>query len=155
MEKRTSLVQHALKMHEHIVRLNQLGYWMDFELSVDLIMASLPDNFAQFVLDYRMNYIVSTIPELINVLKIVEGKWAEKNAKETTSKQTCFYCGQVGHWKRNCRPTWSRRRRWHMMHHHLQVFMSLRLIWFLLTTLRYVIPVVAHTYGLICRAKEQ
>ena len=26
---------------------------------------------------------------------------AEKKAKETTSKVTCFYCGLVGHWKRN------------------------------------------------------
>ena len=59
-------------MYEHIERLNQLGYWMDFELSVDLILASLPNIFAQFVLDYRMNYIVSTIPKLINLLKIAE-----------------------------------------------------------------------------------
>ena len=69
MKEGTSLVRHALKMYEHIKRLNQLGYSMDCELSVDLIMASLPDSFAQFVLDYRMNYIVSTIPELINLLK--------------------------------------------------------------------------------------
>ena len=39
-------MQHALKMYEYFKRLNQLGYWMDFELSVDLIMASLPDSFA-------------------------------------------------------------------------------------------------------------
>ena len=88
-------------MFEHFERLNQLGYWMDFELSVDLILASLPDSFAQFVLDYRMNYIVSTIPELINVLKIVEGKLAKKKGKEAAPKETCFYYGQVGHWKRN------------------------------------------------------
>ena len=65
-------MQHALKMYEHIERLNQLGYWMDFELSVDLILVSLPDSFAQFVLDYRMNYIISTIPKLINLLETVE-----------------------------------------------------------------------------------
>ena len=41
-----------------------------------------------------------------------------------------------------------------MMLHLLQVFMSLRLILFLLTTYRYMIPVVAHTYGLICRASR-
>ena len=46
MEEGTSPVQHALKMHEHIERLNQLGYRMDFELSVDLILAKLPDSFA-------------------------------------------------------------------------------------------------------------
>ena len=69
---------------------------MDIELSVDFILAKLPDNFAQFVLDYRMDYIVSTIPELVNVLKIVEGKLVEKKGKETALKETCFYCGQVG-----------------------------------------------------------
>ena len=40
MEEGTSPVQHALKMYEYFKRLNQLGYWMDFELSVDLILAS-------------------------------------------------------------------------------------------------------------------
>ena len=39
-------MQHALKMYKHIERLTQLGYWMDFELSVDLILASLLDSFA-------------------------------------------------------------------------------------------------------------
>ena len=62
MEDGTSPVQHALKIHEHIERLNQLGYWVDFELSANLILAKLPDSFARFVLDYRMNYIMSTKP---------------------------------------------------------------------------------------------
>ena len=39
-----------------------------------------------------------------------------------------------------------------MMLHLIQVFMSLRLILFLLITYRYMIPVVAHTFGLICKA---
>ena len=50
-----------------------------------------------------MDYIVSTILELIDVLKITEGKLAEKKARETTSQGACFYCGQDGHWKRNCK----------------------------------------------------
>ena len=45
---------------------------MDNELSIDLIFASLPDSFAQFVLNYRMNDKETTIHELINLLKIVE-----------------------------------------------------------------------------------
>ena len=72
MNEGTSLVQHALKMYEHIERLNQLVYWMDFELSVDLILASLLDSFALLVLNYRINYIVPTILELINLLKTTE-----------------------------------------------------------------------------------
>ena len=84
-------------MYEYSERLSQLGYWLDFELSVDLILTSLLDSFAQFVLDYRMNYIVSTIPKLINVLNIAEGKLAEKKAKDTTPKGTYFYYGQIDH----------------------------------------------------------
>ena len=38
-------MQQALKMYEHIERLDQLGYWMDFELSVDFILARLPNSF--------------------------------------------------------------------------------------------------------------
>ena len=103
MEEGTSLVRHALKMYEYIERLNQFGYWMDFELSINLILASLPNSFAQFVLDYRMNNIISTILDLINLLKIAGRKLAKKIAKETALKETCFYCGQVSHWKRNCK----------------------------------------------------
>ena len=80
-------------MYEYIERLNQLGYLMEFELSVDLILASLPNSFTWFVLGYRMNNIMSTIPNLINLLKLAEGKLAEKKAKETTPKETCFHCG--------------------------------------------------------------
>ena len=48
-----------------------------------------------------MDHVISTIPELIDVLKIAEGKMAEKKGKETAPKETCFNCGQVSHWKRN------------------------------------------------------
>ena len=72
MEGETSSVQYTLKMYEYIEGLNQSGYWMEFELSVDLIMVSLTDGLAQFVLDYRMNNIVPTILELINLIEIAE-----------------------------------------------------------------------------------
>ena len=70
MEEWTSPVQYALKMYDHIERLDQLGYWMDFELRLGLILARLPNGFAQFMLDYGMEHIISNIPELIDVLKI-------------------------------------------------------------------------------------
>ena len=72
MQEGTSLVQYALKMHGYIVRLDQLGFGMDNELSIDLILAGLPDNFAQFVLNNRMDDKETTIPELINLLTTVE-----------------------------------------------------------------------------------
>ena len=54
---------------------------MEWSIHSSLILARLPDSFAQLVLDYRMDYIVSTILELIDVLKIAEGKLAKKKAK--------------------------------------------------------------------------
>ena len=51
MQDRTSLIQYALKMNGYIVRLDQLGFGMNNELSIDLILASLPNSIAQFVLN--------------------------------------------------------------------------------------------------------
>ena len=72
MQEGTSPIQYELKMHGYTVRLDQLGFGMDNELSIDLILAGLPDSFSQFVLNYRMNDKETTIPELINLLKTVE-----------------------------------------------------------------------------------
>ena len=72
MEVGTSPVQYAIHMYNHIKRLDQLGHWMDPELSIDLILARLPDSFAQFMLDYEKVRKVPTIPELINVLEMAE-----------------------------------------------------------------------------------
>ena len=56
---------------------------------------------------------------------------AEKKAKETTPKVTCFYCGQVGQCKRNCK-----------------AYLELKKNTIIFRSLCH----MAHTYGLICRA---
>ena len=45
---------------------------MDGELSQDLILQSLPESFSQFVVNYHMNKLNSSLPELLNMLKTVE-----------------------------------------------------------------------------------
>ena len=45
---------------------------MDHELSINLILTSLSASFSPFVLNYRMNNTEFTIPELINMLRVVE-----------------------------------------------------------------------------------
>ena len=47
-------MQHALNMNTYIERLGQLGFIMDHELSIDLILSSLIYNFVQFVLNYQI-----------------------------------------------------------------------------------------------------
>ena len=99
------------------------------------------------MLDYETNHKISTIPELIDVLKMVEKKGKETASKETSLKGICFYCGQDGHWKRNCKASLESKKKV-----ACDAPVVLKLILFLLTTNGYTIPVVAHTHGLICRA---
>ena len=54
---------------------------MDAELSTDLILQSLSNSYASFVLNYQMNKITSTIPELINMLKTAEEAVKKQNPK--------------------------------------------------------------------------
>ena len=100
---------------------------MDHELSVDLILQSLPDSYSQFVLNFQMNKIEVTIPELINMLKTAEpsikkdqkaimlvdssskrksqGKKKKKKmtmkpkggVKKKDAKGQCFHCNKSGH----------------------------------------------------------
>ena len=46
MQEGTSPVHYALKMHGYIVRLDQFGFGMDNELSIDLILVGLTNSFA-------------------------------------------------------------------------------------------------------------
>ena len=171
MQEGTSPIQYALKMQGYIVRLDQLGFGMDNELSIDLILDGLPDSFAQFVLNYRMNDKETTIPELINLLKTIEltlmkegktvmlvnsssSKKGSKNKKKRKitkqkggrprkrlrrhpQKVHASFVEKKAIGREITRPTWSQRRRWHVMHQHLQVFMSLKLILFLMATFEY------------------
>ena len=72
MAEGSSAVDHALKLLGYIERLGSLGFAMDHELSIDLILQSLPKSYSQFVLNFQMNKIEVTIPELINMLKTAE-----------------------------------------------------------------------------------
>ncbi|XP_042415804.1 RNA polymerase II C-terminal domain phosphatase-like 2 isoform X1 [Zingiber officinale] len=131
MQEGSSAVQFVLKMNGYIERLRSLGFAMDHELSIGLILHSLSNSYSQFVMNYRINQIESTIPELINMLKIVElsvkkepkvvmlfdsskkgskrklktqAKGKKKPKKgELAPKGSCHHCGEMGHWKRNCK----------------------------------------------------
>ena len=72
IEVGTSPLQYAPQMYNRIERLDQLGHWIDPELGIDLIMARLPDSFAQFMLDYELVRKIPTIPKLINMLEMAE-----------------------------------------------------------------------------------
>ena len=75
MVEGTSAATHALKMYGYIEHLSRLGYVMDNDLYIDLILYLLAPSYAPFVLNFNMNKIQVSIPELINMLKSANGSF--------------------------------------------------------------------------------
>ncbi|XP_061341989.1 uncharacterized protein LOC133288281 [Gastrolobium bilobum] len=69
----TAVGPHVLKMIGLIEKLASLGFIMDHELSIDLVLQSLPSSFNGFVVNYHMNKVETTLPELLNLLTSAEG----------------------------------------------------------------------------------
>ena len=67
-------------MIDLITRLGQLGFVIDNVLSQDLILQSLPKSFSQFILNYHMNKLNPSLPELLNMLKIAESHLKKNKA---------------------------------------------------------------------------
>ena len=72
MVEGTPVREHVLKMISFINELDMLGVEIDRETQVDAILASLPDSFNQFIMNYNMNKMVVTLLELLNMLKAAE-----------------------------------------------------------------------------------
>ena len=65
-------------MYGYIERLQKLGYVMDNELYIYLILHSLPSTFSHYVLNFNMHKLEVTVPELCHMLKT-----AQENLPET------------------------------------------------------------------------
>ena len=63
---------HVLKMIGYVENLERLGFPLGKELATDLILQSLPDRFCQFVLNFNMNDMDKSLPELLAMLRTVE-----------------------------------------------------------------------------------
>ena len=72
MVEGTPVREHVLKMISFINELDMLGAKINSETQVDAILASLPDSFNQFIMNYNMNKMVVTLSELLNMLKAAE-----------------------------------------------------------------------------------
>ncbi|KAK9028101.1 hypothetical protein V6N11_067915 [Hibiscus sabdariffa] len=81
MSEGSSLGAHVIKMMGYIQTLEKLGFALNDELATDVILQSLPDSFNQFVLNFNMNEINKTLPQLLGMLRT-----AESNMKKGGSK---------------------------------------------------------------------
>ncbi|KAL6565027.1 hypothetical protein OROMI_016477 [Orobanche minor] len=72
MSSGTSVSAHVLKMKGHIEHLDRLGAPISQELATDMILASLPSEYDQFVVNFNMHNMDKTITELHGMMKQTE-----------------------------------------------------------------------------------
>ncbi|KAK8632173.1 hypothetical protein V6N13_028950 [Hibiscus sabdariffa] len=72
---------HVIKMMGYIQALGKLGFPLNIELAIDVVLQSLSDSFNQFVLNFNMNEINKTLPQLLGMLRT-----AKSNMKKSGSK---------------------------------------------------------------------
>src|SRR5215216_2769991 len=122
MEENSSVSEHILRMSGYHNHLTQLGVELPDDCVIDRVLQSLPPNYKGFVMNYNMQGMEKTIPELFAMLKAVEVEIKKEHQVLMVSKTTsfkkrgkgkkpksgpkpeteCFYCKGTGHWKRNC-----------------------------------------------------
>ncbi|KAK8980543.1 hypothetical protein V6N11_074154 [Hibiscus sabdariffa] len=72
---------HVIKMMGYIQTLEKVGFSLKDELATDLILQSLPDSFKPFVLNFNMNEINKTLPQLLSMLQTAEGDMKKGGSK--------------------------------------------------------------------------
>ena len=87
MSKGSPMRPYVLKMIGFITRFEQLGWTMDHDLSTDLVFTSLLKSYSQFVLNFNMNKIETTLSGLLNMLTQAEKTIVKKNLRSILSLQ--------------------------------------------------------------------
>ncbi|KAK8593502.1 hypothetical protein V6N12_045582 [Hibiscus sabdariffa] len=72
---------HVFKMMGYIQTLEKLGFSLKDELATDLILQSFLDSFKPFVLNFNMNEINKTLPQLLGMLRTAEGDMKNSGSK--------------------------------------------------------------------------
>ncbi|KAK8625706.1 hypothetical protein V6N13_056867 [Hibiscus sabdariffa] len=72
---------HVIKMMGYIQTLGKLGFALNDELAIDVVLQSLSDSFNQFGLHFNMNEINKTLPQLLGMLRTAEGNIKKGGSK--------------------------------------------------------------------------
>ncbi|KAK8562092.1 hypothetical protein V6N12_049143 [Hibiscus sabdariffa] len=76
----TPVGAHVIKMMGYIQTLEKQGFALNNKLVTDVILQSLSDSFKQFILNFNMNDIDKTLPQLLGMLRT-----AKSNLKKNGS----------------------------------------------------------------------
>ncbi|KAK8528242.1 hypothetical protein V6N12_074776 [Hibiscus sabdariffa] len=72
ISERSPVGAHVIKMMGYIQTLEKLGFPLNDELAIDVVLQSFLDSFNQFVLNFNMNEINKTLPQLLGMLRTAE-----------------------------------------------------------------------------------
>ena len=75
MEENSSGSEHILKMSGYHNHLTQLGVNLPDDGVIDRVLQSLPPSYKGFVMNYNMQGMTKTIPELFTMLKWRDSEW--------------------------------------------------------------------------------
>src|SRR3982750_3767974 len=104
MEENSYVSEYILKMSGYYNHLTQLGVELPVDCVIDRVLQSLPPSYKGFVMNYNMQGMDKTIPELFAVLKAVEVEIKKEHQVLMVSKTTSFKKngnGKKGNFKKN------------------------------------------------------
>ena len=90
MEENSSVSEHILKMSGYNNHLIQLGVNLPDDSVIDRILQSLPPSYKSFVMNYNMQGMNKTIPELFAMLKAAEVEIKKEHQVLMVNKTTGF-----------------------------------------------------------------
>ena len=94
MEENSSVSEHILRMSGLHNRLSQLGVNLPDDAVIDRILQSLPPSYKSFVMNYNMQGMEKTIPEVYSMLKSAEGEIRKEHQVLMVNKTTKFKKGK-------------------------------------------------------------
>src|SRR3990172_2913951 len=94
MEENSSVSEHILKMSRLHNHLTQLGVNLPDDSVIDRILQSLPPSYKSFVMNYNVQGMEKTIPELFTMLKSAEVEIKKEHQVLMVNKTTSFKKGK-------------------------------------------------------------
>ena len=90
MEENCSVSEHILRMSGYHNHLTQLGVNLPDDSVIDRVLQSLPPSYKGFVMNYNMQGMEKTIPELFAMLKAAEVEIKKEHQVLMVNKTTSF-----------------------------------------------------------------
>src|SRR5215216_6662644 len=104
MEENSSVSEHILKMSGYYNHLTQLGVDLPVDCVIERVLQSLPPSYKGFMMNYNMQGMDKTIPEVFAMLKVAEVETNKEHQVLMVNKTTSFKKkgkGKKGNFKKN------------------------------------------------------